>query len=381
MVALIVLAIAGLVATAIGIALDPARGLLAYLVAYATVATLAMGALVLLLIGYVTRARWLAAVRRLQEALAGVFPVLAVGFVPIAIGVYRIYAWADPPADLKSHEREILAAKAAWLAPTGFIVRGAIYLAVFVIAAEVLRRRSRRRDQAPPAKDADEALRGDRVFAAAMLPPVGLALTFAAVDWLMSLQPLWFSTMFPVYIFASGFSGAIAALAITAARVRVRVAAGLTGHHFHAIGRMLFAFVVFWAYTAYFQGFLIQIANRPAEVTFFVARSEDGWDYVLLAIAILRFALPFVLLLPRSVKYRPRYVAIVATIVLAGHVLEMLWLVLPASGAVVSWMDIAALVGVGAGCLAFAAWRLRRAPIVPIGDPLLAAGLRYESPT
>jgi hypothetical protein len=373
--------LAGLVATAIGIAIDPGRALLGYLAAYAAVAAIAIGALVLLLIGYATNARWLAPLRRLQEAIAGVFPALAVLFVPIALGLDRIYVWADPPADLPEHERALIAAKQAWLDPAGFVVRTAVYLAVFLVAAELLRRWSRRRDGALPAGDPEDAMRRERVFAAAMLPPVGLALTFASIDWLMSLQPTWLSTMFGVYFFAAGFSAAIAVLAIVAAGTRAPI--GLSGNHFHALGRMLLGFVVFWAYASYFQGFLIQIANRPSEVTFYLARTRDGWQLVLWAVVIARFALPFFLLLPRAWKHRPGYVAAVGGIVLVGHALDMLWLVVPSAGSSqsASWIDLAALVGIAGACTAFAAWRQRGVPVVAAGDPLLAAGHRYESPT
>ena len=174
-------ALVALAISVVAIALDPAAALLAYLAAYATVASIAIGALVLLLIGYATNARWLAALRRVHEAIVLVFPILAVLFVPIALGVRWIYVWADHPVPVKQ----------AWLNPAGFIIRSALYLAVFIIAAEVLRTWSRRRDGTVPAGDPEAVIRRERVFAAATLPPVALALTFAGIDWLMSLEPLW----------------------------------------------------------------------------------------------------------------------------------------------------------------------------------------------
>lgn len=373
----------GLIAILIAIALAPTRALLAYLAAYTACTGVAVGALVLLLAGYATNARWLAPLRRVQEALASVFPLLAVLFLPIAIGVYRLYGWADPPADLPARVREAIDAKRAWLNPAGFVVRGFIYLAIFAVAAEVLRRWSLRRDAAAAnplgGDEAEVALGRERKFAAGMLVPVALAITFASVDWLMSLQPAWTSTMFPVYVFASGFSAGIAAVAIASAAMRARLA--LTPHHFHALGRMVFAFVVFWAYVAYFQGFLIQIADRPSEVTFFIPRVRGGWGIALWAIIALRFALPFVLLMPRAPKFWPRYVTAVSALILLGHVIESTWLVLPSAGVAPSPLDLIAYLGVGGTCVAFAVWRLHRAPLTVAGDPFLAAGLRYESPT
>jgi len=377
-------AVLGLGGTAIGIAIDPRRALLGYLTAYVTVAAIAIGALILLLIGHAANARWPAPLRRVHESLTVVFPVLAVLFVPIAPGVTDLYVWASPSA-LSPHDRHLIELKSAWLDPAGFVIRSAIYLAVFAIAAEVLRRRSLRRDAAPPA-DADVAVARDRRFACAMLPLVGLATTFAAFDWVMSLQPTWVSSMFGIYYFAGGFGAGIALLAIIAWRARVAgiTAGAITPHHFHALGRLLLAFVVFWTYAAYFQGFLIQIADRPSEVTFYIARTRHGWDVVLWAILILHFALPFALLLPRRVKLRPRYLAAVATIVLAGHVLDMYWLVVPSAGGPpleIWWIDLAALVGVAGACVAAAAWRQRGVQAIAAGDPYLADGIQYASPT
>jgi len=372
-------------ATGVALALSPRRAWLGYLAAYTTVAAVAIGGLVLLLIGYATNARWLSPLRRLQEGIAGVFPALAVLFVPIAVGLDRIYPWADPPPDLSEHARHLLEAKQPWLDPAAFVIRSALYLAVFTVAAELLRRWSRRRDEAGPDNaDPEVALRRERVFAAAMLPPVALALTFAAFDWLMSLQPEWVSSMFPVYFFAGAFSAAIALLAILALQVHAGISVLLvTRAHFHAIGRLLLGFVVFWAYTAYFQGFLIQIADRPAEITFFLVRTADGWDVWLSATIAARFAIPFLLLLPRHLKFRPRYVAAIGAVVLLGHVLDICWLVLPTAGtpAAVHWADVTSLVAVAGACLAFGTWRLRGAPVAAAGDPFLPAGLRYESPT
>jgi hypothetical protein len=375
------LGVLGLAGAGLAIALDPRRALLGYLFAYTTIAAIAIGALVFLLIGHAANARWLAPLRRLQQAITLVFPALAVLFVPIALGLDSLYVWADPHAAVSEETRHLLHAKRAWLAPAGFVARSALYLAVFLVAAEVLRRWSLRRDARPPAGAPEDAARRERVFGAAMLPPVGLALTFAAIDWLMSLQPTWVSSMFGVYVFAGGFVAALAVLALLAGRAQA--AAELTGHHFHALGRMLLAFVVFWAYTSYFQGFLIQIADRPSEVTFYLVRTDGGWGGVLLATVVARFAVPFLLLLPRRPKFRAGYLAGVAVIVLVGHVLDFYWLVVPTGSAVLApaWADVAALVGIAGACVALAAWRQHGAPIASPGDPFLAAGRRYESPT
>ena len=380
----------GLAVTAIGIAVEPQRALLGYLAMYSAVTSTAIGVLVLLLIGHVANARWPAPLRRLHESVTIVFPALVVLFLPIALGLDHIYEWADPASELTGPARRMLEEKRAYLAPVPFVLRALLYLGAFTLTAELLRRWSRQRDTAAPADEprtadlAHDPLRRERVFAAAMLPVVGLAVTFAGFDWVMSLQPLWYSSMFGVYYFAGGFVAGIAVVVFLAWRMRCGpTAMPLHGPLFHALGRMMLAFTVFWTYTAYFQGFLIQIADRPAEVTFYLTRLVHGWDVLLAFVVALRFVVPFGLLLPRSLKFQPWFMATVAGIIVVGHLLDSFWLVVPSRGAAlgVSPFDLAALAGIAGACVALSAWRQRGVPIVPLGDPYLHDGLRYESPT
>ena len=364
----VVLAVVGLGLAAIAIALDPRRGMLGYLAAYAAVISVAVGTLIFQLIAHAANATWPAPLRRVFESITVALPVLALLFLPIGIGLGELYPWV--------HEAT---RKEGWLDTPFFLIRSVIYLGAFVVAAEVLRRRSRLRDRELVPIDRD------RRFSSGMLPPVGLAITFAAFDWLMSLQPAWFSSMFGVYYFAGGFGGAFALTAILAWRARERAGldVAITPHHFHALGRMLLGFVVFWTYTHYFQGFLIQIADRPTEVTFFLQRTQYGWGGLLWVVLVTHFIVPFFLLLPRRLKMRPRYLAAVGALVLVGHVLDVFWIVVPASGEALSLhlADLASLVGIVGACIAVAAWRQRGVSVVPAGDPFLADGIRYASPT
>jgi hypothetical protein len=375
-------AVIGLGALAIGAAFTPGRAAIAYLFAYASAAAIAIGGLILMLIGHAANARWPAALRRVNESITVLFPVLALLFVPIVAALPYFYVWADPDAVLPAGAHHVLEAKRAWLEAWPFTMRATAYLAVFAVTAEVLRSRSRARDRVAPT-DPERAIRRDRMFAAAALPVVGLAVTFLAFDWVMSLQPTWYSSMFGIYYFAGGFAAGIATVAILAWRARPIAAGTITPHHFHALGRLLLAFVVFWGYAAYFQGFLIAIADRPIEVTFYRARLTGGWDVVLAIVLVVHFALPFLLLLPRMRKLRPRYVAGVAGIVVAGHIFDLYWVIVPAADPIAtpSWLDIAALVGVGGACVAWAAWRQRGVPAIAVNEPYLQDAIGYASPT
>ncbi|MGE0871870.1 MAG: hypothetical protein AB7P03_25155 [Kofleriaceae bacterium] len=378
-----VAAVVGLGVTALGVALEPSRALLGYLAAYVTVASTAIGGLILLMIGYGANARWPAALRRVHESMTVVFPVLIALFVPIAAGVAYIYVWADPAAAPTPELREAVEVKARWLSSDGFALRAALYLLVVLVAAEWLRRLSRRQDREDPTTS--EALRERaRLVSLGLLPAVGLAVTFAAFDWVMSLDPSWFSSMFGIYVFAGGFSSGIGVLVVLAWRARATdlTAGAITPQHFYALGRLLLSFVVFWAYAAYFQGFLIRIADRPSEVTFYIARLRGGWDIALWCSIITQFALPFLLLLPRGLKQRPRYLVAVSAVVVIGHVIDVYWLVLPAAlpAFTPSWMDLAPLVGITGACVVVAAWRQRGLPSVTARDPYLGDAIRYESP-
>jgi hypothetical protein len=303
----------------------------------------------------------------------------------VALGADWLYLWAAPPADLPEPVRVLLEHKRPYLNLAAFVARAGVYFAVWIVAATLLRLWSRRRDAAPRStQDPADALARERGFASAMLVPSGFAITFAAFDWLMSLEPTWFSTMFGIYYFAGGFLGGIALVAVLAfAGVRSQAMRDLvTPNHFHALGRLLLAFTIFWAYVAYFQVFLIQIADRPVEATFYLHRATGGWQAFVYVLAIGHFALPFFLLLPRALKLRPGYVATVAAWILLVCYADVYWLVLPTAGGLAPHLvDLAALAAVGGLTTAFCAWVQRGVALVPVHDPFLPEGLGYVSPT
>jgi hypothetical protein len=192
--------------------------------------------------------------------------------------------------------------------------------------------------------------------------------------------------MFGVYFFAGGFVACFGLLSVLGFFAQRSSGLGrlIRPPHFHALGRLMLGFTIFWGYCAFFQAMLIQIANKPEEIRFYVLRVQEGFRPVTLALAVSHFLLPFFVLLPRSLKYRPRAMAIVGVWILAAHYLDMLWLVLPIQHGgnllCILWYA-SALAAIGGVCVAFAALLLRGKPLVPIGDPLLAQSIAYRSPT
>lgn len=383
-------ALVGGVGLIIGALLAPEQTLFSYLAAYVYVLSLALGALVFLTIVNAMNATWPVAIRRVVETATSTLPLLALLFVPIVLGLRVLYPWHAPEEIADPKLRELVTHRAAYLNTPFFLGRAALYFAVWIGLAVLLRRWSLaqavrtdghgapRTAPVPPLQLKARM----RALSAGGLPPLGLTLSFASYDWIMSLTPGWFSTMYGVYFFAGGFIGAIALVTLLSAGAdRAGVLGPLRPSHWHALGRLQLAFVIFWAYIAYFFFFLTWIANKPEEVTWFVPRVHTSWAAVSLLLVFGHFALPFFALLPYGPKRHRAPMAAIAVWILVVHFVDVYWLVLPAlhtAGVQLHWLDLAALLAVGGAVVAFAAWRARPYPLVA-ADPALAAALAYES--
>jgi hypothetical protein len=378
--------VAGLVAFVIGGAalvwgflMQPKIALFAYLSAYAWILSITLGALLFLMIVHAMGAKWPVAIRRVVEVIVGILPVAVVGFIPIAMSLEGIYPWAVATADHGPAFHEVVTHQRPYLNASSFLARAAVYFALWVGIGTALRRWSFRQDTAPYAHDQVRS----RILSAVGLFPVALALTFASFDWLMSLTPAWYSTMFGVYWFAGGF---LAAISLIVLLVAILQQGGMLEHvgrsHYYALGRLMLTFTIFWAYVAYFQLFLIWIADKPNEVLFYTLRSTTQWFPFSIVLAVVHFVLPFFLLLSYRVKQSPKTLAPIAAWVLLAHWVDMEWLVMPAvrpNGPAIHWMDVAALICIAGASLAYGAFRLRGRCVVPKNDPALDDAFRYES--
>jgi hypothetical protein len=290
----------------------------------------------------------------------------------------RLYPWADPHG-LEGHMAHAVHHKLPYLNPTGFVLRAALYLVVWIVIAHLLRAWSVRQDSAGGAA----LTRWQRRLGAGSLPFLALTMTFASFDWMMSLDPRFFSTIFGVYWFAGSFMSVFAVVIIAAAATRDDPTA--FGHHmslehFHSLGKFMLAFVAFWAYVAFSQFMLIWIANIPEEVPWYILRIDGGWRWVGLFLAVFHFLVPFFLLLSRDLKRSPRALARLAAWLLVAHWIDVYWLVMPhvdGEGPRPSPFDLTAVVGVGAAAVAFTVLRMRGAATVPVRDPYLEDSLRY----
>lgn len=375
----LLVAVVGLLVLVGGWLVDPTRTAFAYLVAFVTCLSTCLGALIFLAIVHAMNARWPVAVRRLVEALVVPLLLLAVAFIPIAMCIEMLYPWSWASERLPHHLAELLAKKAPYFEPAWFWGRAALYFVVWLAVALPLLWWSARQD-----RDNVPSLRiRQRIVGAAGLPLLALTLTFASFDWVMSLHPAWYSTMFGVYVFAGGFVAALALLTIivTLADLRGQMATLLRPSHYYALGRLLLAFVIFWAYITFFQFMLMWMANKPEEVSWYIARSEHGWQWVALTIIVLHFAVPFLVLLSYRIKWRPRALSVIAALIVLAHWIEIHWMIVPAtgSGVVVHWVDFGAMALFAGACVGISLWWLGGRPAAPRWDPMLPKGVRYES--
>jgi hypothetical protein len=361
---------------------DGARqAMFSYLVAYTYWAGLAMAALILLMIFHAFGAKWMTVLRRPIEAMATAVALFAVLFVPIALGMKQLYSWVEPPANLGREALEVLAHKRPYLNPTFFVARTVIYFLAFIFVAERLFRWSTRQDVSGGVKLTLQ----QRLLGTGGIPFIALAFTFAAFDWLMSLNPLWFSTIFGVYYFAGSFVGIFALLAIVNSQARGKNLYGdlVSVEHTHNVGKLMLSFTAFWGYIGFSQFMLIWIANLPEEVPFYIVRLKTDWAWLGVLLIFGQFFIPFGALLSRSLKRNPRKLAVVGIWILAIHYVDIYWLIVPTlspEGISFHWTRVTAFAGVGLCAVAFTVWRLRGRFTVPIKDPYLVDSLRYRQP-
>jgi hypothetical protein len=375
------LAAGGLVLTLAGGLLDPRRALQAYHVAFVFWAGIAVGALLINMAFQAGKAKWYVVVRRVLETIplsSTLFLLLA---IPVLVGVGWLFPWADP-AHLPGELRHLAEHRRPYLNVPFFVLRTVLYFAIWIAVSHLLHGWSTRQDSE---RGLSLTLKQRRLGAGA-LPFVGLAMTFAAFDWQMSLDLHLFSTIFGLYYFAGSFLAAFAVLilAVSASRAEGLPGALMNANHYHSLGKWLLAFVSFWAYIAFSQYLLMWIANLPEEVPWYLARNKAAWLPVGVFLVVFHFVVPFFTLLSRKLKRSPRALSFVAVWILIVHYVDVYWVMMPAlrhdpeHGISPHWTDLTALVGVGAAAVAFVLWRLRGRAAVPVGDPYLQESLRYD---
>jgi hypothetical protein len=362
-----------LVAVVVGGVFDGGAFYRAWLASWLFWLSVALGPLVIVMLHYLSGGAWGIVVRRIGESAVGTLPVLAVLFVPIAIGMPRLYVWAR--ADAVAAD-PTLQQKHVYLNPPFFLVRAALYFLAWIGLAWVLVRWSRRRDAVP-----DPHPRRFRLLSAPGLVVYGITITFASIDWGMSIEPHWFSTVYPMMF---GVGQVLAGFAFTitvAVLLRRREPFGrlVNGANLNDLGNLMLTFVVLWAYCAFSQLLLIYAGNIREEVTWYLARERPGWLGVALALMAAEFFVPLFLLLHRAVKRNPIALAAVAILILGMRLLDDYWLVVPgipeAHG--FHWLYVVTPLAVGGLWLAAFVRQLRGLDLVPGNDPQVEQAMAH----
>jgi hypothetical protein len=366
----LIAAVAGLVVGGAGAVLQPAQFMPSWLIGFTFCTGLSLGCLALLMVQHMTSGAWGLVTRRIFEAGSRVLPYCALLFIPVVIFAPSLYSWARP--DVVAGD-EILQKKHFYLNVWFFAVRGAIYFAVWIGCATFLSRWSTQQDRREAALT-EEDTRRFRVISAPGLLIYVLLMSLAAIDWLMSLDPHWYSTIFGFIIVAGqalcslSFSVAILAILVR----REPMSSVLRAGHFHDLGKLMLAFVMLWAYFSFSQFLIIWAGNLPEEIPFYLNRLQNGWGVVSAMIVAGHFVLPFCLLLSADLKRRPRALANVAWFIVGIRLLDLIWIVAPTfnqNGWPVSVANIGIPIGLSGLWLFLFAGQLRKHPLVPINDP------------
>jgi len=366
----LIVGVIGLIMCAVGAVFHPAQFLQSYLFAYMFTLGLALGSMAILMLQYLTSGDWGVVIRRTLEAAMRTLPWLAAGFLPIALGVRELYIWARPA------QAQELDFRTGYLNVPFFMVRAIIYFAVWLAMAHRLDRWSREEDRG----DALGWLKRLRRLSGPGLVIYGVTVTFAAFDWLMSLNPEWFSTIFGLLIIGGQALSATAFAILVAALLSTRepMAGVFQPRHFHDLGKVMLAFVMVWAYLAFSQLLIIWAGNLPREITFYLPRLQSSWRWIGVLLIVLHFALPFALLLSRDLKRRAGLLAALAGLVIVMRVIDLFWLVAPEfrrQGLMVSWFDPVTVIGICGVWLALFIRELKARPMLPLRDPHLADAL------
>jgi hypothetical protein len=348
----------------IGAFLDSTQFFRSYLFGWLLWTGVAVGGLALALLHNLTGGAWGMVARRFLEASARTIPFLALLFIPIALGIPAIYEWSHPEVVA---EDALLQHKQPWLNVPFFLVRSVLYLGIWSVIAFLLVRRSDHLDRT----DDPDALRRFQQFGGFAMLFVVLTVTFAAFDWLMSLEPHWFSSIFGAIVglgmIVATFTFTIAVIAALAHREPLHSVA--TRYIFNDFGSLLLAFLMVWAYLNLSQLLIIWSANIPEEVTWYLHRSEGGWEWLNVLMVIFHFAVPFVVLLSATIRRNSRTLQRLAIFVFIWQAIFLFWLIKPSfatEAIAVHWLDIVAPIALGGIWMALFFWQLGQRPLLPL---------------
>lgn len=364
----------GIVVCGVGYLVDAERAAFENVVAFLFLASIGGGSIFLVAVEYVGGAVWSVPMRRAVEFLAGVTPIVPLLAIPLLFNMHDLFHWTHSDAVATD---AVLQGKTPYLNVPFFMLRFIGVFALWTLFYFLFTRNSVRQDQSHDARLTTTNIR----LAAGFLPVFAITVTVLAVDWMMSLEPHWFSTIFGVYYFSGTALAAVAAATLLIVTFHQKgYFTKLRRDHFYSLGALMFAFVNFWAYIAFSQFLLIWYANLPEETFWFMARWQNGWQYASVLLIIVHFAVPYFGLLEQNAKMDLGRLRLMAIWILGAHYLDLYWLIIPTQSTElsISWIAggfLLLLVGI---VLVTLAAKLNRNNLVPVGDPKLERGLQFR---
>lgn len=374
----LVIGLVGLGLSGIGWAVDARQFYHSYLVAVIYWLTIALGMMFFTMLHHLVNARWSIVLRRTTESIMTVMPLLAILAIPLLFGLHTLFQWSRP--EVVMHDA-VIQGKSSYLNIPFFLIRLVFYFVVWIGLAVLLYRVSMKQD----AGSGGEALKFKmRKISAPGMVLFAMTITFFAYDWLMSLAPHWYSTIFGPYVYAGSFLSSLGFLVVVMAydHHRKLLQGVVTVEHYHDVGKLMFAFVIFWAYMAFSQYFLMWYVNLPEETVWYLARWDGGWRNFSLLIVFGHFGLPFIALIFRASKRNPKVLSAISIWLLLMHWVDLYWVVFPniyADGPHFSWIDLTTMVGVGSLFCGYFWRRFVSKPLVPVGDPGLAKSIEFSN--
>jgi len=348
-----------------------------YLTSFIFYTTLSLGALFFVMIQFISRAGWSVVVRRIPELLMKNLSIMALFFIPILFGIHELYHWSHKDKVATDH---ILQGKVAYLNEPFFILRAVLFFAVWIWLAHKFYKGSIAQDESGDARHTlslqKAATYGIVIYA--------LTQTFGFVDWVMSLTPHWYSTIFGVYMFAGS---CVVSLSVISLLYLLLKRYGfltniVTVEHYHDLGKLAYGFNIFWSYIAFSQYFLIWYANIPEETVFYAQHFLGSWNTVAMFLAVGHFGIPFIFFMSRHAKRNLKFHAIMTTWLVFIHFVDMYWIIMPIAypkGIHVSFLDITCFIGIGGIYLGVLFKGLKKVALIPKKDPRLSESISFEN--
>jgi len=374
----LILVIFGLALGSGGFFFDAQRALFNYLLAYVFIMSIAVGSLFLVALEYLAGAEWSTPIRRIPEFYASMLPILFILVIPLLLNLHTIFEWSHK--DVVEGDK-ILKGKSPYLNTSFFIVRTLFSVGIWSLFYFFFIGNSRKQDIT---KDQLLTKKNNRL-SAVFMPVFAITITISAIDWMMSLEPHWFSTIFGIYFFAGSFVATLAAVTLATVLLMEKgyLHPKMNNEHLFSLGALQFTFINFWAYIAFSQFMLIWYANLPEETFWFIGRWAGIWPYVSIGLIFVHFLVPYAALITQPSKMDPKRLKFISIWILCARVLDLYWLIMPQvhsakAGFFTIIFEFGFLISAVGGFILIFYVNAKKQNLVPIGDPKLQKGLNFR---